>query len=88
VVCQLAVDVGAAVLVEVRLGPFSVSVVNSRRELRVVEIKKVRTEADDRTVFLMELLDTWGIVGRDGLTKTPDICPSYERFVSMSKWSI
>ena len=73
---KLAIDIGAAVLVEVCLGPFSVGVVDCGREFWEVEVKEVRTQAHNWAIFLVELLDSWRVVGRDGLTKAPEVRPS------------
>lgn len=78
VVSQLAVDVGAAVLVEVRLCPFAVRVVDCAGEFGIVEIKQVRPEPDNRAVLLVQLLHARRIVSRYGQAEPVDIGPSYQ----------
>jgi hypothetical protein len=63
VIGDLAIDDGAAVLVEVCLLPFAVRVVDSARELGIVNVEEVGSDANNWTVLLVELLHAGSIVG-------------------------
>ena len=78
----LAVDHGAAVLVEVGLDPFSVGAVDDAVQIRDVEVQEVRADAHDGAVLLVELLHPGGILARVDLPDTPEVGPSWRRVSS------
>lgn len=77
VVLDLAIDDGAAVLVEVGLDPAAVGAVDNLGDLRVVDVEEVGPDTDDGAVLLVELLDIWAIVGGPRMVEPPEVGPSW-----------
>lgn len=77
VVLDLAVDHGAAVLIEVGLDPAAVGAVDHLGDLRIVDVDEVGPDAHDGAVLLVELLDVGPVVGRPGVVEPPEIGPSW-----------
>lgn len=74
-ILDLAIDDGAAVLVEICFDPAAVGAINDLGNLGVVDVEKVRPDADDGAVLLVEPFDVGAVVGGPHVIKPPEVCP-------------
>lgn len=61
------------------LEPFAIGGVDGFDQLGIVEVERVRPDADDGTVLLMELLDDQVVVAGADLSETPQVGVAWSR---------